>query len=215
MKCKKSILICDSNTSSDKYDNHNYFNSLLDVRHEKHYDLSEFESAMERLCWYIEKEHPEGEVGIVVTMDDGGDWYSGNVIVGTHNSVEYDFSEYFSRDPEVNEGLRFPQGTVHYHPLIDSIHNYLPSIGDILNSADMASIIGEFVCGVVNHEGKMIIAIVNRNTRKDATFEEYIARYNVAFNSGNRAEVIRLEFECINYLREKGMIKLYRYTQDR
>jgi len=170
------------------------------------YDRTAFLEAISTLREYIAWYSPDYEVGMIVLQDEDAFWHISDIVEGQAESISYDFTEYFSRDPDINPLSMFPQGTVHYHPKIDTDKNYLPSAMDLEASAEMARNTGEwFVCGVVNHKMRATLTFVNKSAY-DYIDDEWADRINTALDSEDRKRVLQLEHEMIDDLQEKNHI---------
>lgn len=181
------------------------------------HDTVEYEKGKERICDLLKKSPKQKqEVGIVILMNDDGEWEQSDVMEGQSDHVSYDFSEYYSRDPEINAGFRFPQGTVHYHPKVDDTEkNYLPSLGDIWNSIEMARETGNtFGCGVINHQRIGTLSFPKHNAYKDIGLGKIVDRYNEAMDENNRKEVLQIEEEAIDYLTSSGLMEIGQWKCD-
>jgi hypothetical protein len=171
------------------------------------YDTYTFERAKDSICAII-KASIDREIGIAVTMDEGGDWFMEDLVEGDEKSVAYDFSAYRAEGRE-------PRGTIHFHPKIDTEYNFLPSIADIFASADTAyswqGTTGQFACGVINHAGRGTLSLVSARAYGDEGFEKLIDEYNAAMDEEDRKRVLQLQRDAIKHLMENHLIKIYKW----
>jgi hypothetical protein len=184
------------------------FKDFPDVESLKDYDPVPFERAKDRICSIVKDVKTDREIGIAITMDEMGDWFMEDLVEGNEKSVTYDFSAY-------REEGREPQGTVHFHPKIDTEDNFLPSIGDIFASADTAyswqGTTGQFACGIINHARKGTLSLVSAKAYRDEGFEKIIDEYNDAMDEEDRKRVLQLEKDAIKHLMENHLIKIYKW----